>query len=139
MDSGREPAPQAKDRVRDLVAGYDRLALVLPGGGAQVPKILQSREPVLGLVAGDDRGVDRADRDARDPVGLASRLRERVVDVGRVGTELKGAWTGPAALSLNPHALTPVADRPVLEVISATHMLCDLTLGLGKVVHDYLR
>jgi acetoacetate decarboxylase len=52
---------------------------------------------------------------------------------------LKGAWTGPAALSLNPHALAPVAELPVLEVISATHILCDLTLGLGKVAHDYLR
>jgi len=52
---------------------------------------------------------------------------------------LKGAWTGPAALSLSPHALAPVADLPVLEVISATHILCDLTLGLGKVAHDYLR
>jgi len=52
---------------------------------------------------------------------------------------LKGAWTGPAALSLNPHALAPVAELPVLEVISATHILCDLTLGLGKVVHDYLK
>jgi acetoacetate decarboxylase len=27
---------------------------------------------------------------------------------------------------------------PVLEVVSATHILADLTLGLGKVVHDYL-
>jgi len=27
----------------------------------------------------------------------------------------------------------------VLEVISATHIIADLTLGLGKVVHDYLR
>ncbi|HXP77389.1 MAG TPA: acetoacetate decarboxylase, partial [Stellaceae bacterium] len=52
---------------------------------------------------------------------------------------LKGAWTGPAALSLNPHALAPVAELPVLEVISATHILCDLTLGLGKVVFDYLK
>jgi acetoacetate decarboxylase len=52
---------------------------------------------------------------------------------------LKGAWIGPAALSLNPHALAPVAELPVLEVISAAHILCDLTLGLGKVVHDYLR
>jgi acetoacetate decarboxylase len=52
---------------------------------------------------------------------------------------IKGAWTGPAALSLNPHALAPVADLPVLEVISAAHILCDLTLGLGKVVHDYLK
>ena len=53
--------------------------------------------------------------------------------------ELKGAWTGPAALSLTPHALAPVAELPVLEVVSAVHILSDITLGLGKVVHDYLR
>jgi acetoacetate decarboxylase len=52
---------------------------------------------------------------------------------------LKGAWTGPAALSLTPHALAPVAELPVLEVVSATHILADLTLGLGHVVHDYVR
>lgn len=51
---------------------------------------------------------------------------------------LKGAWTGPAALSLTPHALAPVAELPVLEVVSAVHLVSDLTLGLGKVVHDYL-
>ena len=51
---------------------------------------------------------------------------------------MKGAWTGPAALSLTPHALAPVAELPVLEVVAATHILADLTLGLGKVVHDYL-
>jgi acetoacetate decarboxylase len=52
---------------------------------------------------------------------------------------VKGAWTGPAALSLTPHAMAPVAELPVLEVVSAVHILSDLTLGLGKVVHDYLR
>nr|WP_314075241.1 acetoacetate decarboxylase [uncultured Roseococcus sp.] len=51
---------------------------------------------------------------------------------------LKGCWTGPGALSLMPHALAPVAELPVLEVLSATHLIADLTLGLGKVVHDYL-
>jgi acetoacetate decarboxylase len=51
---------------------------------------------------------------------------------------LKGAWTGPAALELHPHALAPVADLPVLEVISAVHLLADLTLNLGEVVHDYI-
>ena len=53
--------------------------------------------------------------------------------------ELKGAWAGPGALDLHPHALAPVAELPVLEVLSATHIIADLTLGLGKVVHDYLR
>ena len=52
---------------------------------------------------------------------------------------VKGAWTGPAALELNPHALAPVADLPVLEVVSGLHILTDLTLGLGKVAFDYLR
>lgn len=51
---------------------------------------------------------------------------------------VKGAWSGPAALSLFPHALAPVANLPVLEVLSAKHLVADLTLGLGKVVHDYL-
>jgi acetoacetate decarboxylase len=52
---------------------------------------------------------------------------------------IRGAWTGPAALHLSPHALAPVADLPVLEVVSAIHILADLTLGLGKVAHDYLQ
>ena len=52
---------------------------------------------------------------------------------------LKGAWTGPAALALTPHALAPVAELPVLEIVSAIHIRADLTLGLGKVVHDYLQ
>ena len=52
---------------------------------------------------------------------------------------LKGAWTAPAALDLHAHALAPVAELPVLEVLSGVHIIADLTLGLGKVVHDYLR
>jgi acetoacetate decarboxylase len=52
---------------------------------------------------------------------------------------IKGAWTAPAALDLRPHALAPVAELPVLEVLSGVHIIADLTLGLGKVVHDYLR
>ena len=42
------------------------------------------------------------------------------------------------ALELGWHALAPVAVLPVREVVSAVHILCDITLGLGKVVHDYL-
>jgi acetoacetate decarboxylase len=42
-------------------------------------------------------------------------------------------------LSLSPHALAPAAELPVLEVVSALHILTDFTLGLGNVVHDYLR
>ena len=52
---------------------------------------------------------------------------------------VKGAWEGPAALELFHHALAPVAALPVREVLSAIHILTDLTLGLGEVVHDYLK
>jgi acetoacetate decarboxylase len=51
---------------------------------------------------------------------------------------LKGAWTGPAALELHPHALAPLSDLPGLEVISGVHLIADFTLALGEVVHDYL-
>ena len=51
---------------------------------------------------------------------------------------LKGAWAGPAALQLFDHALCDVNRLPVREVLSATHFVTDLTLGLGEVVHDYL-
>jgi len=52
--------------------------------------------------------------------------------------DLKGAWTGPAQLQLVSHALAPVAELPVLEIVSAIHIIADLTLPLGKVVHGYL-
>ena len=52
---------------------------------------------------------------------------------------VKGAWEGPAGLELHDHAMAPVAALPVREVISAVHILTDLTLGLGEVVHDYLK
>ncbi|WP_310739241.1 acetoacetate decarboxylase [Microbispora sp. H10830] len=51
---------------------------------------------------------------------------------------VKGAWTAPGRLQLFEHALAPLADLPVREVISATHTLTDLTLGEAQTVHDYL-
>lgn len=64
---------------------------------------------------------------------ICELVRYRLSDV-----TLRGGWTGPAALSLAPHALAPVAALPVLEVLSATHLIADLTLELGEVAHDYL-
>jgi acetoacetate decarboxylase len=51
---------------------------------------------------------------------------------------LKGAWAGPAALELHPHALAPLNNLPVLDVVSGVHIVADFTLALGEVVHDYL-
>ncbi len=51
---------------------------------------------------------------------------------------IKGAWSGPARLQLFEHALAPLADLPVREVVGATHVLCDPVLGRPALVHDYL-
>jgi acetoacetate decarboxylase len=55
-----------------------------------------------------------------------------------VDITLKGAWSGPAALDLFPHALAPVSALPVRKVLSALHFITDQTLALGEVVYDYL-
>jgi len=64
---------------------------------------------------------------------ICELVRYHMVDV-----QLKGAWTGPASLELHPHALAPVAQLPVREVLSAVHYIADMTLALGTVEHDYL-
>jgi acetoacetate decarboxylase len=61
-----------------------------------------------------------------------------LVEYGLEALTLKGAWEGPAALQLFEHALAPVARLPVLQVLGGLHLSTDLTLGLGRVVHDYL-
>src|SRR5882757_5088914 len=43
-----------------------------------------------------------------------------------------------ARLQLYEHVLAPLADLPVREIISATHILTDLTLSPATVIYDYL-
>jgi acetoacetate decarboxylase len=52
---------------------------------------------------------------------------------------VKGAWTGPASLQLAHHALAPIANLPIKRIVKAVHILSDLTLPYGRVVHDYLK
>ena len=65
----------------------------------------------------------------------------RVCELVRTGVRditVKGAWTAPGRLQLFAHALAPLADLPVREVISAHHIVTDMTLGAVQPVHDYL-
>ena len=64
---------------------------------------------------------------------ICELVRYHMVDI-----QLHGAWSGPAALELHPHALAPVADLPVRKVESAVHYIADMTLALGTVENDYL-
>lgn len=71
----------------------------------------------------------------------ADRRGHRILELVRsqiTDMTIKGAWTAPARLQLFEHALAPLADLPVREVVSATHLLTDLTLGPTSVVVDYL-
>ena len=67
--------------------------------------------------------------------------RPRVLELVRMqitDMTIKGAWSGPARLQYFEHVLAPLADLPVLEVVGATHILTDLTLGRAGMVFDYL-
>ena len=44
----------------------------------------------------------------------------------------------PGGLQLFEHAPCDVSRLPVREVVSATHVVTDLTLVSGEVVFDYL-
>jgi acetoacetate decarboxylase len=71
-------------------------------------------------------GYDRKPR-------ICELVRSQITDM-----TIKGAWAGPARLQLFEHVLAPLADLPVREVVAASHILCDLTLGRPALVHDYL-
>ncbi|MCX2729769.1 acetoacetate decarboxylase [Saccharopolyspora sp. NFXS83] len=60
-------------------------------------------------------------------------VRSQITDIA-----VKEAHTGPARLQLFEHVLAPLADLPVREVVSASHVITDLTLGAATPVHDYL-
>ena len=48
------------------------------------------------------------------------------------------AWKGPARVHLVPHVNAPMADFPILHTLEATHFICDMSLPLGGVLHDYM-
>ncbi|WP_322923254.1 acetoacetate decarboxylase [Paenibacillus campi] len=61
-------------------------------------------------------------------------IRTQITDI-----TVKGAWSGPARLQLFEHALAPLADLPVREIVSASHILTDLTLAPAVPVYNYLQ
>src|SRR6185436_2495335 len=55
--------------------------------GDQLPELAQALDPPLRRVAGNDGAIDRADRDAGDPVRQIAPLRQGLVDAGLIGAE----------------------------------------------------
>ncbi|HEY0506661.1 MAG TPA: acetoacetate decarboxylase [Blastococcus sp.] len=71
-------------------------------------------------------GYDRKPR-------ILELVRSQITDI-----TIRGAWTGPARLQFFEHVMAPLADLPVREIVSASHILTDLTLGRAGLVFDYL-
>ena len=55
------------------------------------PKLSQTVNAVIGSVAGDDSAVDRADRNAGNPVGMNIGFRQRLVDASLICSECAAA------------------------------------------------
>ncbi|MFD9006445.1 acetoacetate decarboxylase [Streptomyces sp. NPDC059582] len=70
----------------------------------------------------------------RGDLRVQELVRTEITDV-----VVKAAYTGPARLQFFAHVLAPLADLPVLEVVSASHILTDLTLAPVEPVFDYLK
>lgn len=52
--------------------------------------------------------------------------------------DFKFAYEGPAQLNLTQHINAPTGVLPVRKVLSGKHLLADIVLPYGNVLHDYL-
>jgi acetoacetate decarboxylase len=62
----------------------------------------------------------------------------QLVSINFTDVNIKGAWSGRARLELVPAVNCPLADLPVKQIIGGLHMVTDMTLPYGRVLHDYL-
>jgi acetoacetate decarboxylase len=105
-------------RVATATMGYKHAPLDPEGSGAEIAIPTYMLKVVRGYTLA--------------PV-ICELVRSQISDL-----MIKGAWTGPARLQLFEHALAPMADLPVREIVASSHILTDLSLGPGTAVHDYL-
>lgn len=48
-------------------------------------------------------------------------------------------WRGAATTEIHPHAQVPIHKLPVKEMLDGFYWVCDFTLPMGEVLHDYLK
>src|SRR5882757_713048 len=77
-------------------------------GGNELPEFAQLLETRFRWIAGNESRIDRADRDARDPIRIEMRLGQRLVNSRLIGAE------GAAALKQQRDA---VERRPGLHLV----------------------
>ena len=74
--------------VRDLneeIGGTER------GGADGLPEFPQPRDALFRRVAGDQRRIDGANRNAGDPIGMQIGLRQSLIDARLIGPESAAA------------------------------------------------
>ena len=86
---------------RNGVAHFAGVVAFRPGQqrvvrGNGVPEFLEPFEPALRRVAGDDGGIDGADRDADHPIRFQPGLMQSLVDAGLIGAERAAALQNQA-------------------------------------------
>jgi acetoacetate decarboxylase len=103
---------------------YKHINLMPQGTDPQtIAKKLMKTQVNLKIIPAADGGTDVA----------------QLVGYNLENVQVKGAWEGPARLHLIPHVNAPVADLPLREVLGGLHMIADLVLPHGRIIHDYLK
>jgi acetoacetate decarboxylase len=62
----------------------------------------------------------------------------QLVGVDFQDVQVHGAWVGAARLQLTPAVNAALSDLPVGRVVGGLHLVTDMTLPYGRVLHDYL-
>ena len=62
----------------------------------------------------------------------------QLVGVNFEDVVVHGAWLGSGRLEMNASVNCPLSDLPVLAMGQASHLVTDMTLPYGRVLHDYL-
>ena len=96
-NAGRQRPPR-RERIGDAGPGRKQAPEIRALHAA--PELLQPIEAVFAPVAGDDAGVDGADRGADDPIGLDARLVQRLIDAALIGAERAPALEHERALAV---------------------------------------
>ena len=62
----------------------------------------------------------------------------QLVGVNFQDVVVHGAWLGTGRLEMHASVNCPLSDLPVLAMRQANHLITDMTLPYGRVLHDYL-
>src|SRR6516164_7050103 len=107
--------PEGRDNCRTCLvenrAGAIPLAERLPGNRCRrhLPEFLEPVDTLFRTIAGNDRGVDGADRDSCDPFRLKTVMAKRLKGTRLIGTKRTAALE-------NEHALRPCGGPGLIQI-----------------------